>query len=116
MAGESGIESLLRNWGGEALYNSHDNDPETGPLLRSIGVPCIVEAVVPVASLSLTRLALKIADRFLVSRGFALKEHLEYEDRAVDALPQERIRRIIRFPDLDFIALTKCDVWNVPLE
>ena len=52
MAGEFGIESLLRNWGGEALYNSHDNDAETGPLLRSIGIPCIVEAVVPVASLS----------------------------------------------------------------
>jgi len=27
MAGESGIESLLRYWGGEALYNSHDRHP-----------------------------------------------------------------------------------------
>jgi hypothetical protein len=50
-AGESGIEALLRHWGGEALYNSHDNDPITGPILRALGTPCLVEADVPIASL-----------------------------------------------------------------
>ena len=35
--GEIGISSLLRYWGGEALYNSHDDHPVRGPLLASLG-------------------------------------------------------------------------------
>src|SRR5206468_12583890 len=66
------------NWGGEALYNSHDNDLETDPVLKIIGVPCLVEAVVPIASLRHVGAALKLALRFLVSRGFETKERLEY--------------------------------------
>jgi hypothetical protein len=115
IAGESGIESLLRHWGGEALYNSHDRDPETGPVLRTIGIPCLVEADVPIASLGKVGPAFNITLRFLLSRGFEVKERLEYEGRAERALPEDRIRRIIRFPDSEFFALTKADEWNLPL-
>jgi hypothetical protein len=46
LANESGIGDLLRFWGGEALYNSHDRHPKTAAMLRSVGTPSIVEAEV----------------------------------------------------------------------
>jgi len=52
LAGESAVSRFFRNWGGEALYNSHERDPETSPIIRRIGTPCIVEADVPTASAS----------------------------------------------------------------
>lgn len=30
----AGLDRPCRSWGGEALYNYHEDDPETGPLLR----------------------------------------------------------------------------------
>jgi hypothetical protein len=33
-AGESGIERFFRHWGGEALYNSHEDDPVTSAALK----------------------------------------------------------------------------------
>jgi len=50
-AGQSGIERLFRSWGGEALYNSHEDDPVYGSILNRIGTPCIIEAYVPIISL-----------------------------------------------------------------
>jgi hypothetical protein len=51
IAGQIAAERLFRNWGGEALYAYHENDPVTGPVLRSIGTPCLVEADVPISTL-----------------------------------------------------------------
>ncbi len=116
IAGERGIGRFFRSWGGEALYNSHEGDPQTGPILAGIGIPCLVEAEVPIASLpSVVRLASNIYSRFLVSRGHHSSKPMDHQDRATRPLPRERIRRIIRFPELDFIRLTKCDEWRVPL-
>lgn len=116
IAGESGIERFFRSWGGEALYNFHEDDPQTGPILAGIGIPCLIEVEVPIASLpDAAGLALKIYPRFLVSRGHRSKRPLDHEDRAIRGLPRENIRSIIRFPEPDFIRLTKCDEWRAPL-
>jgi hypothetical protein len=45
-----GVKRFFQSWGGEALYNSHERDPETGPVLRQIGIPCVVEIKVPVST------------------------------------------------------------------
>jgi hypothetical protein len=50
LAGEDGIRRFFRHWGGEALYNSHEDDLITSPAIGDIGTPRIVEADVPVAS------------------------------------------------------------------
>lgn len=110
-AGEGGIADLLSHWGGEALYNSHDRDPVMGPILRSIGTPCLVEAVVPVDMLEVTGLPFTIVARFLNSRGSATRDHVNYEDRVLKPLPASSIRRVIRFPEPDFLALTGCEPW-----
>ena len=116
LAGESGIESLLRYWGGEALYNSHDRDPVTGPVLARVGIPCLIKADVPIASMKgPSFLDIKVARRFLMRRGLLSSEPVEHEDRAVQGIPVRNIRRIIRYPERDFIELTHCDRWRKPL-
>jgi len=71
---------------------------------------------VPIAAMRpRTSLAFKIVTRFLVTRGFQTSEPLDHEDASVQPLPAAAIRRIIRFPEPDFIALTKCDLWKISL-
>jgi hypothetical protein len=68
-----GVADFFRYWGGEALYNSHENNPLTGMAIASIGVPCIVEAEVPIAFLrSHSFLEDRFARRYAVSRGLSL--------------------------------------------
>jgi hypothetical protein len=61
-------------------------------------------------------LDMKVARQFLVRRGLQSSEHVEHEDRAERAIPVQNIRRIIRFPEPDFIELTQCDRWRTPLK
>lgn len=114
-AGESGIGRFFRHWGGEALYNSHENDQETSSAIRRIGTPCIVEANVPIAPLErISSLAFKIVRRFLISNGYDSTEPTDHEDCIKCPLATENIRRIIRFPDPDFLSLTGCSGWHRP--
>ena len=115
-AGEGGIERFFRHWGGEALYNSHEDDPVTSPAIRVIGTPCIVEVDVPVSSLARHEpLALNIVRRFLASRDHRMTESTDYEGRIVQPLLATYVRRVIRFPDPDFFALTGCAEWRRPI-
>jgi len=117
IAGQRGIERFFRSWGGEALYNSHEDKPITGPALTKIGVPCIIEALVPIECLPRhSWLETKLILRFLISRGFETGEDLDHEDRVGNPIPAENIIRIIRFPDADFISLTGCSEWKPPLQ
>lgn len=117
IAGQWGIERFFRSWGGEALYNSHEDDPITGPALAKIGIPCIIEALIPIGSLPhYSWLEKKLIRRFLIGRGFVTGEDLDHEDHAVNPIPAENIIRVIRFPDADFISLTGCDEWEPPLQ
>jgi hypothetical protein len=103
----------LRYWGGEALYNSHDRDPVTGSVLARVGTPCLIEADVPIASMKgPSFLDMKVARQFLMRRGLQSSEPVEHEDRAVEAIPAQNIKRIIRYPERDFIELTRCDRWR----
>ncbi len=113
MAGQSGIEEFLRYWGGEALYEFHKHDPSTGPILTSIGTPCLIEADVPMASIDVhSFLDNSVVRQFLVNRGLETNESVDHEDRAKRPIAASSIRRIIQFPDPDFVRLTKCDSWK----
>lgn len=115
-AGEDGIERFFRYWGGEALYNSHENNQITQSAISRIGTPCIVEANVPIASLEMyIGLAFKIVHRFLISNGYDPREPTDHEDCINYPLPAKNIRRVIRFPDPDFLSLTGCSDWHRPL-
>jgi len=115
LAGESGIGDLLRFWGGEALYNSHDRHPETSAVLRSVGTPSIVEAEVPIAFLRPHGLAFKVVRRYLIFRGYDTCEPCYHEDNVKQPLPVNCIRRVVSFPHPDFLELSACGSWRDPL-
>ena len=80
--------------------------------MERIGIPCLVEAEVPIASLEPhSFLDTKITRRYLIHRGFETGEPVDHEDCIKKALPAARIRRIIRHSDPEFVALTGCDEW-----
>jgi hypothetical protein len=115
-AGESGIGRFFRHWGGEALYNSHEDDPVTSRAVSCIGTPSVVEAEVPIAWLkSSNGLAFKVVRRFLISQGYRTSEPVDHADRINRPLPADCIRRVFRFPDSDFLSLTGCADWRSPL-
>lgn len=116
LAGESGIGRFFRHWGGEALYNSHERDPVTSPILRRLGIPAVIEADIPIASLNPhSFLTTKIVRRYFTHRGGIIGEDLKHEGYAVSSLPPAAIRGIVRFPDSEFIDLTRCDLWRTAL-
>jgi hypothetical protein len=115
LAGEHGIGRFFRHWGGEALYNSHEDDAATSSLLRAIGTPCVVEADVPVSALkSAVGLAMKLVRCDLIRRGYPTEEPGEHEDRCVQPLAATCIRRVIRGGDPEFATLTGCHAWRRP--
>lgn len=115
-SGEGGIASLLGTWGGEALYNSHDSDTVMGPLLRSIGTPCLVEADIPIALLGdSASAAFSVVAHYLAASGHPTRDHLVFEDRITVDLAARHVRRVIRYPEPDFIVLTGCDTWYRPI-
>lgn len=115
VAGETGIGRFFRHWGGEALYNSHEDDPVTSPVLRRIGTPCLIEADVPIASLAVHGdPVFKIVREFVRATCDPGAETFDYEGRIVMPLPGALVRRLIIFPEPEFMQLTGCAQWCAP--
>jgi hypothetical protein len=111
-----GIERFFRSWGGEALYNSHEDDPKTGVVLKKIGRPCIVEADIPIEFLnSHSCLTNKISRIFLKSQGLNSNECCDFETYSQKNIPPENIKKVFQFPDPKFIELSGCNNWNKTL-
>jgi hypothetical protein len=58
---------------------------------------------------------MKIARRYLIWNGLQSTETVDHTDCAVRPLTAANIRRIIEFPNPDFITLTGCNDWRNPL-
>jgi hypothetical protein len=116
LAGQGGIECFFKSWGGEALYNLHERDDVTGTALQQVGSPYLIEALVPLGSLSnLTSLADKVARRYLVESGLPLREPTKHEGATLDPLPKDAILSVIPHSSERFVELTGCNLWSPPL-
>lgn len=115
-ASESGIGRFFRHWGGEALYNSHEDDPVTSPMLRRIGMPCIVEAIIPIPDLSEHSIPdIPMMRRYMDSCGHSGLEIFDKEGYLKADLSPSSIRAIHRFPEAKFLELSGCRDWkNLP--
>jgi hypothetical protein len=117
LADQWGIERFFRCWGGEALYNSHEDDPITGNALRIIGRPCLIEADVPFSSFGpYTYLGDKVIRRYLITHSFDTGEDCDLEDRTSDRIPAANIVRVVSHDEPEFANLTGCDLWDPPLD
>lgn len=115
-SGQGGIGALLGTWGGEALYNSHDHDAAMGPILRSIGTPCLIEAAIPMSLLDRgISPTFTVVAHYLKHRAHPIRDRLEFEDNIKAPLPSANIRRIIVHPEPAFLELTGCETWHKPL-
>jgi hypothetical protein len=115
-AGESGIHRFFRYWGGEALYNSHENNKVTSPVLASIGTPCVVEAAVQIRTLcQYSYVTQRVIERFLWTKGLFHPEPEIPEGYTVAPIEAGSIKRVIRHPDFEFMRLTGCKNWQTPI-
>jgi hypothetical protein len=115
-AGESGIAPLLRLWGGEALYRHHESSPRVRAVLETSGTPSIIVADVRVAQLNEhSFLAAKVIRRYLQQQGDTIQESVDHEGYTRKPVPPAAIRRIVCYPDPEFLELTRCESWRNPL-
>ncbi len=112
LAGQFGIERFFQSWGGEALYNSHEERPDTGDSLMKIGTPCLIKAKVPIESLEDSYYPdFSMIRAFLFQHGHQLENGIEHEGYSTCKISPENIIEIIEHPNDHFIELTKCDTW-----
>jgi uncharacterized protein YndB with AHSA1/START domain len=86
-------------WGGPGFTNPVcEMDVRPGGLWRQ--VMRFPEAEIPISKLAPhSSLEIKVARRFVVSRGFKTDERCDYEGRIISSLPAKNVRRIVRFPE-----------------
>lgn len=115
-AGESGVHRFFRHWGGEALYNSHENNKVTSPALAAIGTPCVVEAAVQIRTLSqYSYVTQRVIERFLWAKDLVDPEPEIPEGYTAAPIEAGSIKRVIRHPDSEFMRLTGCKNWQTPI-
>ena len=107
---ESGIHRLFRSWGGEAIYADHEEGGQAGPVLRTIGSPCIIEAKVPIGDLEVFPSIGEIVVRRFFSKVDVPSEHsVECEGHVRTDV--KGIHRVVLRNDPSFEALTGCSAW-----
>jgi len=110
--GHGGIGRFFSSWGGEALYNSHEEDQETGPILRNIGTPCIIQANIPICALAKNYLVNKMVRIYFKKRGLKTEEPTRHEDYTKKPIPADDIVAIHRYPQKQFLKLSGCKKWR----
>lgn len=112
---DDGVEDFFRLWGGESLYAAIDRDAELGPILRATGVPCVVEAAIPMVyfqdSLGYETHIVRQFCGWRAGRPYDGVPH----DRALAPVPRDLIHRVVTFHDSDFAALSGCANYDEPL-
>ena len=113
---EFGIERLFRSWGGEALYNSHEDDELTGPLLRQIGSPRVIVAAVPAMGIQcFMDVGERLINIWCATHGIRTGHYPDFEGYVRGDIPGQSIVRVIHHTDAEFVELTKHTDWDEPL-
>ena len=111
IAGMHGISRFFKYWGGEALYNTHEHNG-TGQLLQRIGIPCVVEAQIPIEYIEVSSFSLHLLDIYKGEHGISAKNLREFEGYSRNPIPPKLILNVFQFPSAEFVELTGCEVWR----
>lgn len=112
-AGEGGIGRFFKSWGGEALYNSHENNIATGTTLRGIGTPCIIKANVNISLMKESKFPDCAMAKVLLSHsGHRIRIPIKHDGYSTQNISACDIVEIIQHPSEKFSELTKCETWR----
>lgn len=113
---EWGIARFFRSWGGEALYNSHEDRKTTGPALRIPGRPSIITAVVPVEGVnSFMSVGQRLVNIWCEGKGISAGHGAEFEGYVKADVPASCILEITQLGDTAFNEMTRHEEWRMPL-
>lgn len=106
----SGVADLFGFWGGEALYNSHDRDTVVGPILSSLGKPCILELAIPSSRVAtFDRLGITIVRVFELADGLQDDNRADCQGFTREPIAASEVLRVITAGDPAFDDLTFSD-------
>lgn len=97
-----GVQRFFRSWGGESLYADHERHPISGPILRNIGIPCIIELIIPIKMMRHRIFVLTMPKNYFGAE----KGVIRGEDHSTDPLLPSRIVKIHKFPTFSFEKLS----------
>ncbi len=115
LAEEGGVYRLFSFWGGEALYMGHDDDSDSGPVLRRIGSPSIVVSSVRIDETleSFASVSERFVARWLRKRGTRRTSCPPEMMGYVSApLGSDRVLKVLTHLDPDFANLTGYRKWG----
>lgn len=103
-ARKHGVERFFNFWGGEALYNSHKDNPITGTALRGIGTPCMIKANVLISSMVDSKFPDGAMARVLLLKlGHCIRIPIEHEGYSTQNIAPHNIIEIIQYPSEMFV-------------
>lgn len=112
---ESDVGDLLRNWGGEAIYNNvgRGSDREDSPFAR-LSVASIIEADVPIRMLTSLPLSIgeQIVNRFAHDHGVQTEHGWGINAKLTEDLAAGFVRAIVQRDHQRFGELTGCADWR----
>jgi len=97
-----GVQRFFRSWGGESLYADHERDPKIGPVLKQIGIPCVVELMVPIQMMRSRNFLITMPQHYLGAE----KGVLQAEGHSSEILDPSRIVKINKRPSSSFEKLS----------
>lgn len=107
---ESGLYSLFRYWGGEAVYCLHETDSPACAELPSIGTPCIVLAALHPSEVGFFSTFEERMIRVWLDRDDPDAHSQDCDTRVTH--PRVRVLDVIVRADVLFDELTGCLGWN----
>jgi hypothetical protein len=115
LSDEGAVGRLLRSWGGEALYNSHEADPRTGNLLRKIGKARIVVVSVPVSDVrTFQGFAETIYRYHMELNGISTADRYDCEGTLSRIVVPSEIEDVFSFGEPEFKELIDVGGWRCP--
>jgi len=106
------VSRLFKSWGGEAIYWGHEDEPEIGQALKSIGTPCILRCHVPFSDSKHSR---RFSDHFV---AHLIRHEVEYPEPgptfdfiANRDLAGTKVAALIGFSEAEFSTLTEYQSW-----
>lgn len=104
---------LFRSWGGEAVYNGHEEDKNISSVLRSIGSPCLVKCTIPFNDVE--HFHQNFSEYFL---SFSVKQEIncphpgyQFDMHIKRDIPSSEVLEIIEFSNPRFKELTDHSSW-----